>query len=60
MAEERWSVPNGRNDSTPRVRFGKPEPHTIVTRERTKYGRPIASMLRLASFAMGPSDTNNT
>lgn len=37
-----------------------PPRQTIVTRERTVYGRPIASMIKVASAASGPNDTNNT
>ncbi len=45
------------------TRFGKsckPENQIIVTRERTSYGKPMASITSVASPALGPSDTNNT
>ena len=32
----------------------------IVTRERTVYGWPIASMIKVASALSRPSETNNT
>ena len=52
--------PVGKRSSRLRARHGKRENQMIVTRERTRYGRPIESILRLASFADGPSETNNT
>lgn len=42
---------------------GAPYPdgaYTIVTRERTVYGTPIASMINVASAVAAPSETNST
>lgn len=59
MTEESWSVAVARGISILFLSSRK-ENQMIVTRERTSYGKPIASITNVASFALGPSDTNKT